>query len=101
MTSDVAKDLLGLIGGILALVPFLRDFAQRRSARWWREIAHTIPGARRATEPIAEEEENKLKAPSAADILCVMVGILFLTASFAVSLYHSIGVANGAEGSLP
>jgi hypothetical protein len=89
VTLDVLKDLLGLIGGLVAAVPFVRDFAQRRSVRWWQQTRQAIPGLRRAIDPVVNAEDEKLKAPSRTDLRFVMAGILLLIASFAVGLYNS------------
>lgn len=90
MTLEVVKDLLGLIGSILAIVPFLRDFAQRKKIRRWKDYSRYIPVFRKRSETIATKEEAKLREPSSADILFVTVGISLLIASFAVSLYLSM-----------
>lgn len=89
MNLEVLKDLLGMCGGILTLVPFVRDFRQRRVAQRWRDRALNLPIFRGRSAKKAEIEEAKLREPSAADMLFVMSGLLLLIASFMVSLYIS------------
>jgi len=85
----VLKDLLGLVGGILLIVPFLRDFFQRRELRFWTDLRRHFPAFRRAIDPIAAAQHVKLTEPSQTDMRFVMFGILLLIASFAVGLYDS------------
>lgn len=89
MTLDVAKDLLGLLGAILTVIPFLRDFAQRRKLRRWLDLRRIFPRFRQAIDPIAEVQDARLREPTASDMQFVMFGILLLIGSFAVSLYNS------------
>jgi hypothetical protein len=62
MSLDVLKYLLGLIGSILAIVPFMRDFAQRQKIRRWKDFSR-LPIFRRRTEEIATREGAKLREP--------------------------------------
>jgi hypothetical protein len=89
MNLEVLKDLLGLIGSILAIVPFIRDFALRHEVHRWRKYSFSLPLFRERTEQFAEEGEAKLKEPSRADMYFVMAGISLLIASFAISLFIS------------
>lgn len=89
MSLPVIKDLLGLLGGILLIVPFLRDFLQRRELRFWTDLRRRFPGFRRAIDPIAAAQYDKLTEPSQTDMRFVLFGILFLIASFAAGLYDS------------
>lgn len=90
MSLEVLKDLLGMVGGILAIVPFIRDFAKRHEVHRWRKYGIDLPAFRERTEQIAAAEEAKLKEPSRADMYFVMFGILLLIASFAISLFISM-----------
>ena len=89
MTLDIIKDLLGLLGAILTVVPFLRDFAHRRELRRWLDLGRIFSRFRPAIDPIAEAQNARLREPTASDMHFVMFGILLLIASFAVSLYNS------------
>jgi len=93
MSLDVIKDLLGLIGAILTVIPFLRDFAQRRRLKRWLDFRRIFPRLGGAIDPIAEAQSARLREPTASDMQFVMVGILLLIASFAVSLYNSAHIA--------
>ena len=90
MSLEVLKDLLGLVGSILAIVPFMRDFAQRRTIRRWLGYVNSIPVFRKRTAAIAATEEKKLREPNSTDMQFVMFGILLLIASFAISLFISM-----------
>lgn len=90
MSLEVLKDLLGLVGSILAIVPFMRDFAQRRTIRRWLSYVNSIPVFRKRTAAVAAAEEKKLREPNSADMLFIMAGIFLLIVSFAISLYISV-----------
>jgi hypothetical protein len=88
MSLDVLKDLLGLIGSILAIVPFMRDFVQRQKIS--RLAKRNNPVFRESAKERLAKEKEKLREPNSADLSFVMTGILLLIASFAVSLYISL-----------
>ncbi|HEY4142103.1 MAG TPA: hypothetical protein VGM57_11860 [Pseudolabrys sp.] len=90
MSLEVLKDLFGLIGSILAIVPFIRDFVQRHEVHRWRKYGIAFPIFRERTDQIGSAEEVKLREPSSTDMKFVMIGISLLIASFAVSFYISL-----------
>jgi uncharacterized membrane protein len=95
VSLDVLKDLLGLIGSIVMIVPFFRDFVQRRSADRLRGLLRIFRPFRRTIETALDAQKTKSEQASSADLACMLIGIGLLIASFAVSFYVSAHTANG------
>lgn len=89
MTLDIIKDLLGLIGSIILIVPFFRDFTQRRFRDRLHDLGRTFPAFGGTLDKFLTAHKTGSEKASNADLACMLIGIGLLIASFAVSLYIS------------
>jgi len=93
VSLEVLKDLLGLIGAIVLIVPFFRDFMQRRFRDQLSDLARTFPVFGRKLGTMLAAHKSEGEKASNTDLAFMLIGIGLLIASFAVSLYIS---AHGA-----
>ena len=88
-TLDVLKDLLGLIGGVIIIVPFFRDYLERRKRDRLRELKLVFTPFARAINAADESQTEQMERASQKDMFSMVIGIGFLIASFAISLWIS------------
>ena len=89
MSLEVLKDLLGLLGSIVLIIPFFRDFMQRRFRDQLRGLVATFPRFGRTIENVLHRKKTESEEASNTDLAFILIGIGLLIASFAVSLYVS------------
>jgi hypothetical protein len=75
------------------IVPFFRDFGQRRKRDRTRDLQLFFTPFAKALSAVEAKQSERMESASRIDMLCMLVGLALLIASFAVGLY--IGVIKG------
>ncbi len=94
MSPDLLKDLFGLIGSIVMIVPFFRDFAERRLRGRMNWIRSVMPSLAGGIDKLLKQQTAEMEKASPFDLGCMLIGLAFLIASFAVSLWISAHAAH-------
>jgi len=89
MSPEVIKDLLGLLGALVMAVPFFKDFVRRLSRDEVRDLRRVFSPFAKALNKAEVEHTAAMEKASAWDLGLMILGVVLVAASFAVSLYIS------------
>jgi hypothetical protein len=85
----VVKDTLGFLGPVTTAVPWIREFLVRRRRDQVVGI-HVEKPLDRVKEEISYEIESWIAKAKPSDFALVILGLMMLAASFAISLWQEI-----------
>ena len=92
---DVVKDGLGFAGTALMTYPWARDYAQRVKRDWLRGLPIAGDDLNTAVERLAKNIDHGLDRAKRRDLACMAFGMLFVAASFFISLWRGLFIAGG------
>jgi hypothetical protein len=81
----LAKEILGLASGLLLVIPWFRQYGSLLRIRELKTISTTMA----FRDKLLTRRQDSLNQPKALDLVLTMVGLLCLTASFALAVLIS------------
>jgi hypothetical protein len=86
---EYAKDIVGLIGTVLATIPFYKDFSTKgniQQAEGAMQAADVAPNARPLYEDVSGHFQRRFLTPERSDLYLFTGGLFLLSLSFVLSL---------------